>query len=103
MNQDRVLIAPRLYPASASRLIKTISYVDLRIALAPLYLSSEIQNSEVYRVPLDAVGDEVESGTCPGDAGFSVPRAPSGGACQTIIASSVNFSLFPQVLALRSY
>lgn len=76
-------MAPRLYPVSASRLIKTVVYVDLRNALAPLYLLSEIQNSEVYRVPLDAVGGEVESGACPGDAGFSVPRAPSGSACQT--------------------
>ena len=83
MNQDRVLIAPRLSPVSTSRLIKTVAYIDLHIALSPWYLLCEIENSEVYRVPVDAVRVEIEFGTCPGDAGFSIPRAPSVSACQS--------------------
>lgn len=83
LNQDGVLIAPRLYQVSVSRLIKNVAYIDLCVAFCPLYLLSEIQNSEVYRVPVNAVGNEIEFGACPGDAGFSISRAPSVSACQS--------------------
>ena len=82
LNQDGVLIAPRLYPVSASRLIKNVAYIDLHVAFCPLYLLSEIQNSEVHRVPVDAFGNAVGFGACPGDAGFFIPRPPSVSARQ---------------------
>lgn len=94
LNQDRVLIAPRLSPVSASRLIKTVACIDLHIALSPWYLLCAIQNSEVHRVPVDAVGDELEFGTCPGDAGFLYLVLLPSVLASPVIAPPVNFSLF---------
>ena len=83
LNQDGVLIAPRLYPVSASRLIKNVAYIDLHVAFCPLYLLSEIQNSEVYRVLVDAFGNEIGFGACAGDAGLFIPRPSPVSACQS--------------------
>lgn len=94
LNQDRVLIAPRLSQVSASRLIKTVACIDLHIALSPWYLLCEIQNSEVHRVPVDAVRVEIEFGTCPGDAGFLYLVLLPSVLASPVIASPVNFSLF---------